>query len=551
MEPNQNNHNQLPVVIVGGGIAGLVCFYELNKKGVPCVIYEENSYFGGRYFSAMVHPVQKFFKILRTHRKAIELCLELNIPLRSCLKINDSPLSKKIQRITKISKPLCSQSGANHPEQPGHKSSPISLSSFIKSQGDFSETQIWAFDSNGPCSGVTEVARTEAAVSWLRSRVYDGFLQIDNGAELVKKLIGSFSNNSFTRSKVTDIAVSAESGFRVSFSSGFFINASQVIVAVPLPKISFSSLRGPLFGSFLPKPVPVCKAFITVEAKFFMATHQRRVEINMVNLEMFTGGFLNFFSHISNNSYCVGILDGQAAQNVKEMYATGLLQEFVRKELLTTFSRSISEIDIYNCCLDFWEDAHYFWPVSAPLEAVEEFRSCLEIVPKVFVCGESVGSLDASGGNQGWMEAAVDSAKKVVDLVTQDKENIPVHSRDPGPCPNVWDSETLKVKLSRHKIPVLSSSIDTLSFSAFPMYFVVFNKIFDLHKMVRALPRNVIPFELFLIPQTFGKFLSAFSEKLPVDLSWLDLTEAFIPAISKHPEIREWVTYNHIALLKN
>lgn len=549
MEHAKNN-SRLPVVIVGGGIAGLVCFYELNKKNVPCLIYEENFFFGGRYFSAMVHPAQNFFKILRTHRSTIDLCLELNIPLRSCLKVNESPLSKKIQRITKITKFLGSRNNGIYSQQPEEqKSSSISLGSLIKTQGDFTENHDWAFDSNGPCSGITEVASAEATASWLRSRVYDGFLHIENGTTLVNKLIGPFSKNSFTSSKVTDIAVSAESGFRVSFSSGLCVQASQVIVAVPLPKIRFPSLREPLFESYLPKPVPVCKAFITMDAKFFLTTHQRRVEINLMNLEVFTNSFLKFFSHISNNCYCVGILDGQEAQNVKEMYAAGLLQDFVRKELLKTFSRSISEIDIYNCCLDFWDDAQYFWPTSAPFAAVQEFRSSLEIVPKVFVCGESVGSLDPSGGNQGWMEAAVDSARKVVDLVTRDKENVPLH-RVSRPRVEVWDTETLKRNVSYHRLPILSASMDTTSFSEFPMYFVVFNKVFDLHKIIKSLPRNIIPFELFLIPQEFGRFLSSLSENKSADISWLDLTDCFIPAISKYPEIKEWITYHQIAFLQ-
>ena len=47
------------IIIIGGGISGLYCFYELEKKykNLKISLFEKNNYFGGRFLT----KTQKIF----------------------------------------------------------------------------------------------------------------------------------------------------------------------------------------------------------------------------------------------------------------------------------------------------------------------------------------------------------------------------------------------------------------------------------------------------------------------------------------------------------
>ena len=78
-----------PVVIVGGGTAGLVTAYRLMKAGVPCEVYEASSRFGGRMFTHEGFNTDGMFCELggelvdTVHEELISLCEELGLPLEA------------------------------------------------------------------------------------------------------------------------------------------------------------------------------------------------------------------------------------------------------------------------------------------------------------------------------------------------------------------------------------------------------------------------------------------------------------------------------------
>jgi heterodisulfide reductase subunit A2 len=43
-----NNQKVKPVVVLGGGIAGITAALELNLAGIPAVLVEKSPFFGGR-----------------------------------------------------------------------------------------------------------------------------------------------------------------------------------------------------------------------------------------------------------------------------------------------------------------------------------------------------------------------------------------------------------------------------------------------------------------------------------------------------------------------
>ncbi len=80
------------IVIVGGGLAGAVCAYRLNKAGIPFTLCEANSAFGGRTWTLrgffddgqLVEHGGEF--ISSEHTALRNLCAELGLPLEDLRK---------------------------------------------------------------------------------------------------------------------------------------------------------------------------------------------------------------------------------------------------------------------------------------------------------------------------------------------------------------------------------------------------------------------------------------------------------------------------------
>lgn len=76
-----------PVVIVGGGLAGLTTAYRLSQQGIACEIYEASPRLGGRVFTKDAFNPENMFCELggelidTTHAEIIALCRELNVPI--------------------------------------------------------------------------------------------------------------------------------------------------------------------------------------------------------------------------------------------------------------------------------------------------------------------------------------------------------------------------------------------------------------------------------------------------------------------------------------
>lgn len=76
-----------PIVIVGGGLAGLVTAYRLMQQNIPCEIYEAGRRLGGRIFTQSDFNELGMFvelggELVDTgHEDIIALCAELNVPL--------------------------------------------------------------------------------------------------------------------------------------------------------------------------------------------------------------------------------------------------------------------------------------------------------------------------------------------------------------------------------------------------------------------------------------------------------------------------------------
>lgn len=78
--------SQQPVVIIGGGLAGLATAYHLSKHDVPCVVYEASPRLGGRIFTKNNFNAEGMFVELggelidTNHEEILQLCKELSVP---------------------------------------------------------------------------------------------------------------------------------------------------------------------------------------------------------------------------------------------------------------------------------------------------------------------------------------------------------------------------------------------------------------------------------------------------------------------------------------
>ncbi|MDB6074554.1 MAG: FAD-dependent oxidoreductase [Verrucomicrobiaceae bacterium] len=77
-----------PVIIVGGGIAGLTAAYTLMKAGVECEIFEGSQRLGGRMFTKRGFNAEGMFCELggelvdTNHRQLIGLCREVGVDIQ-------------------------------------------------------------------------------------------------------------------------------------------------------------------------------------------------------------------------------------------------------------------------------------------------------------------------------------------------------------------------------------------------------------------------------------------------------------------------------------
>lgn len=86
---NLPSFGEKPVIIVGGGLAGLTTAYRLMQHGVPCTLYEASSRLGGRVFSKKPFNAEGMFVELggelvdTCHTDLIDLCQTLDVPLEA------------------------------------------------------------------------------------------------------------------------------------------------------------------------------------------------------------------------------------------------------------------------------------------------------------------------------------------------------------------------------------------------------------------------------------------------------------------------------------
>ncbi len=85
--PARKESMATPVIIVGGGLAGLVTAYRLMRQNIPCEIYEAGRRLGGRIFTQSNFNRDGMFvelggELVDTgHEDLIALCAELHVPL--------------------------------------------------------------------------------------------------------------------------------------------------------------------------------------------------------------------------------------------------------------------------------------------------------------------------------------------------------------------------------------------------------------------------------------------------------------------------------------
>ena len=87
--PSATYPSSQPVVIIGGGLAGLATAYHLSKHQVPCVIYEASPRLGGRIFTKNNFNAEGMFVELggelidTSHEEILKLCKELSVPVEA------------------------------------------------------------------------------------------------------------------------------------------------------------------------------------------------------------------------------------------------------------------------------------------------------------------------------------------------------------------------------------------------------------------------------------------------------------------------------------
>lgn len=99
--PLPTHHSSSPVIIIGGGTAGLTAAYRLMNAGVACEIFEANTRFGGRMYTQPNFNGDGMFcerggeLVDQSHEALMNLCAELELEIES-LKENKPDLSNEL-----------------------------------------------------------------------------------------------------------------------------------------------------------------------------------------------------------------------------------------------------------------------------------------------------------------------------------------------------------------------------------------------------------------------------------------------------------------------
>ena len=64
-------------LIVGTGLYGAICAYELNKKGYKCLVIEKRDHIGGNIYTENIEDVKKAATIIKTALNQESIAIEV------------------------------------------------------------------------------------------------------------------------------------------------------------------------------------------------------------------------------------------------------------------------------------------------------------------------------------------------------------------------------------------------------------------------------------------------------------------------------------------
>mmetsp|Transcript_4032 Transcript_4032/g.6203 ORF Transcript_4032/g.6203 Transcript_4032/m.6203 type:complete len:754 (-) Transcript_4032:229-2490(-) len=529
----------LPVVIVGGGIAGLLCFHRLIRAGVQCHLFEAGPHFGGRLTSVFRSPFAKSFRVLRSHHATVALCQELHIPLIRHLPSdtqhpsqNAGPPSMELDRnlehcMASLNHLPAAPLGQRLPPEPADAKQYGTLSAKALLSPELGSAQdSWAYDGHGPLLHLVQNAETRAAekqiAAILRCSQSGDPVYLNSAAELVRKLLTVPADlqdhcnrcSVSVNAKVTEVNVAVDTGFSVALASGSVLKASAVVLAAPLTQTRFSVLVGtdldPEFAN--PRPVTV----VAVTAHLVFASTQKAAAFE--NAKYVLPSPLRWFEHLSGSTFCVAKASGTEANLLVSLHRSGNLTRYVKSQMAQTFGSGVS---VRRCDLFLWESAHHFWQAGRSVTSDTYSQTGL------FLCGEST----AHPVVQGWLEGAVASAEKVVKQIMRFRQQKPPDPAleiqnffGPQKFIQVWSPSRFLEELAKRG-PLLAKP-ERKDVIGMPRFVLLHRHVIDVPWLMAHWPRNLLPERLLNVAEDLSRCFSVRTTAAPLGYQ---NPEAFAP----------------------
>jgi glycine/D-amino acid oxidase-like deaminating enzyme len=413
---------KVEAVVVGAGIAGLLCALELGRSGLSVVVLETRPTVGGRMQTRNGVDIGAW-RIPNTHKRMLRLAKTLNIPLTKTYSSVQSVRAKRDGPALPQTRPGMSIRDELHRE-----------SELVV---DTVETEL---DTGymGSLAGQRRTYSLSKKVKEFLVPVYGGMQMFCNRLAEAAKATGNVSIQCSSRVyRMTKegqryvINGATRSGNKVAKTQ--FSCRKLVLACQPFnyPSNNFNVQLDPVRHAI--GTVPLCHVYVTVRTPNTLPPMHEIVDDRL--------GQIIAVSPTCLMVYCCGQLadfHNNSHTHHKTQYKrdlTGWLREYMPHV-------SITDIEVH-----YWQHAVSYWkPNASGNPLVEEcIIPHLTALPRLICVGETFSS------EQGWAEGALESAEIGLDYLLSGQAPFKMYKQPPSKC-LVYDGRVIDVEqwMSRH-----------------------------------------------------------------------------------------------------
>lgn len=407
-----------PIVIIGGGIAGLYTAFVLSKKGLPIVVFEKEESLGGRMYTEEIRPTKnkKFLieggagVIRKDEELIIDLCKELHIKLNfwhseTAIVLNDGEQSEILDYdYPKLLSTICSESDSNKSFQYIVKNSELETKEKIGILIGTTYSELFGANSVHVCQEndfnefLLEDKKVEygkpvegwkALVKALKNRIkeYNGLIYTETPLKEIGSNYVVVKQKGETKTKVefSELIVTCPLHFIPSLKLTSALNEWYLLVNKMIEETDYLRVY-----SYFDRPLKITKKIAT------NLPLQRVIPINE-----------QLIMTVYN--------DGSYAKKIAKMEKEPKkLSSYIREQLELLLERQIPKIK--KNWVIFWNKGIASWKPSktSPQEVLPTIQ---HPVDNIYFCGDTYSL------HPGWIEGAMESSNDVLDLIF-DKYNL-------------------------------------------------------------------------------------------------------------------------------